>query len=134
MATFSDLRYLISAVCVGFTPAGCTKKADDAPVAEQASPAPSVRLTPISTPIRVHGELREIMHMGRTERRVDLAPLVGQQGLYGLGALEELGGEVTLSNGQLWLSTPDGHGDAVAGPHPSTTAGATLLVTAVVNR
>ncbi|HIA00832.1 MAG TPA: hypothetical protein EYN66_02795, partial [Myxococcales bacterium] len=72
------------------------------------------------------------MHMGRTERRVDLAPLVGRKGLFGLGALEGLGGEVTLWDGQLWLSTPDGHGGAVAGQQEATTAGATLLVTSVV--
>ena len=70
--------------------------------------------------------------MGRTERRVDLAPLVGRKGLFGLGALEGLGGEVTLWDGQLWLSTLDGQGGAVAGQHTATTAGATLLVTSVV--
>ena len=72
------------------------------------------------------------MHQGRTERRVDLAALVGQAGVFGLGALEGLGGEVTLWDGQLWLSTPDGHGGAVAGQHTASTAGATLLVTSVV--
>ncbi len=72
------------------------------------------------------------MHMGKTERQVDLQPLVGQAGAFGLGALEGLSGEVTLWDGQLWISKPDGQGGATAGPQNETTAGATLLVTATV--
>ena len=113
--------------------AGCTKTTMHSHV-EDPSPSPVASESPErpTTPVTVQGALREIMHMGRTERRVDLAPLVGQRGLFGLGALEALGGEVTLWDGQLWLSTPDGQGGALAGQHTVTTAGATLLVTAVV--
>jgi acetolactate decarboxylase len=85
-----------------------------------------------SVPVTVHGALHEIMQSGRTDRRVDLASLLDRRGTFGLGALEGLGGEVTLWDGQLWLGTPDGHGKAVAGQHKQTTAGATLLVTAAV--
>ena len=103
------------------------------------SPAPTQSVT-TSTPelltpsVTVQGALREIMHMGRTDRRVDLAPMIGRAGLYGLGALEGLGGEVTIWDGQLWLSTPDGQGGAVAGRHETTTTGATLLITSEVAR
>lgn len=98
----------------------------------EPEPTEAARPKPVSVSIMVHGALREIMHMGRTERQVDLAPFIGQKGLFGLGALENLGGEVTLWDGQLWLSTPDGQGGAVSGRHETTTAGATLLVTSLV--
>ena len=112
----------------------CTRTATQSRALESATtqPAATHNPEPFTTAVTVHGALREIMHMGRTERRVDLAPLVGRSGLYGLGALEGLGGEVTVWDGQLWLSTPDGQGGAVAGQHTATTAGATLLVTSVV--
>ena len=126
---------------------GCTNRdrgEDARPVAE-ASPAAPVTQTPAeaavpppaeataSLKVEVHGALHEMMHLGRTERRVELAPLIGQTGMFGLGALEDLGGEVTLWDGQLWLSTPDGHGGAVAQRITETTAGATLLVTSTVH-
>jgi len=113
--------------------AGCTTTAIQSRAVELA-PAPAATANPetLTVSVTVHGALREIMHKGRTERRVDLAPLIGQTGTYGLGALEGLGGEVTMWDGQLWLSTPDGQGGAVAGQHTATTAGATLLVTSVV--
>ena len=114
--------------------AGCTKTAMQSRAVEPAPPPPAVTANPetLTASVTVHGALREIMHMGRTERRVDLAPLVGRKSLFGLGALEGLGGEITLWDGRLWLSTPDGHGGAVAGQHTVTTVGATLLVTSVV--
>jgi acetolactate decarboxylase len=114
--------------------ASCDKTATQSPALEPTTtqPAATATLEPLTASVTVDGALREIMHMGRTERRVDLAPLVHQKGLFGLGALEGLGGEVTLWDGQLWLSTPDGHGGAVAGQHKATTAGATLLVTSVI--
>jgi len=102
---------------------------DMAPTSQSTAAASPEALT---ASVSIHGALREIMHMGRTERRVDLQAFIGKAGTYGLGALEELGGEVTLWDGQLWLSTPDGQGGAVAGQHSMTTVGATLLVTSVV--
>ena len=86
----------------------------------------------ITPTVTVYGALHEIMHGGRTERRVDLAPMIGQKGLYGLGALEGLGGETVVWDGELWLSMPDGKGQAVAAQHDTTTAGACLLVTSSV--
>lgn len=132
---YSSQRPYRALMCaVGFALVGCTKTNHDPPVVKQpaARTAPAPLATPSAVSVTVHGALREIMHMGRTERRVDLAPFIGRKGLFGLGALEGLGGEVTLWDGQLWLSTPDGHGSAVAGQHKATTAGATLLVTSVV--
>jgi acetolactate decarboxylase len=128
--TMKRLKTKLWIVWVMMLAAGCAKTSlQSRPLEPTAAVANTV---PIATSVSVHGALREIMHMGRTERRADLGSLVGQTGLYGLGALEGLAGEVTLWDGQLWLSTPDGHGGAVAGHHKTTTAGATLLVTSVV--
>ena len=129
-----SLKTILCMVLVVVLGVGCTKPAMQSRAVEPTPTQPAATATPetLTASVTVHGALREIMHMGRTKRRVDLAPLVGQKGLFGLGAIEGLGGEVTLWDGQLWLSTPDGHGGAVAGQHPATTAGATLLVTSVV--
>ena len=96
-----------------------------------------VRLDPgqaelITVPVQVHGALREMMHMGRLERRVDLAPLIGQTGLYGVGALENLAGEVTIWDGAVWVSKPDGRGGHRSAHVKATSDGAALLVTAQV--
>jgi len=116
--------------------ATCTRTTVPSRALEPTTTQPSATATPepLTASVTVHGALREIMHMGRTERRVDLATMVGRSGLYGLGALEDLGGEVTVWDGQVWLSTPDGQGGAVAGRHETTTGGATLLVTSEVTR
>lgn len=112
---------------------GCTKPISPSRGLEVTANS-TVGGEPVTTEVTVHGALREIMHMGHTDRRVDLAPMIGRAGLYGLGALEDLGGEVTIWDGQLWLSTPDGQGGAVAGRHQVTTSGATLLIRAEVDR
>lgn len=113
--------------------AGCNKttarKHYDAPAARSAA-APGL----VTPEVTVHGSLREIMHMGRTNRRVDLAPTIGEAHLYGLGALEALSGEITVWSGELWLGTPDGRGSAFSGRQVRTTSGATLLVTSKVAR
>ena len=102
-----------------------------------AAPAQQAKMSHASTPpvdVHVYGKLRDIMHRGLTARRVDLNPLIGQRGGYGLGALEGLKGEVTLWDGALWLSTPDGAGGATATNQRATSAGATLLVHAKRSR
>ena len=125
------IRICIALVLVGAV--GCTKTVSPSRGLEARANS-MVGGEPVTTVVTVHGALREIMHMGRTDRRVDLAPMIGRAGLYGLGALEGLGAEVTIWDGQLWLSTPDGQGGAVAGRHQGTTSGATLLVSAEVDR
>lgn len=44
-------------------------------------------------------------------------------------ALAELGGEVAIPDGEIWLSTPNGNGESITGIHTTTTTAATLLVT-----
>ncbi len=105
-------------------PFSLSTKAAKSPEAQTVAPAPAVQ---------VNGALREIMHMGRTERTVDLAGYIGRKGAYGLGALEALSGEVTLYDGELWLGEPDGKGGAVSAIKKRTTAGATLMVSTKVS-
>jgi len=107
--------------------------AAEAPAAAPTTPAPATSAAePAPSEITVHGALREMMHMGKIQRRVDLAPMVGSTGLYGLGALEELSGEVTIWDGEMWISKPDGQGAATHGQVPQTSDGATLLVSTTV--
>ncbi|MDD9941855.1 MAG: acetolactate decarboxylase [Myxococcales bacterium] len=60
--------------------------------------------------VELYGQIREILMEGRTEPRVELADLSLSPTTYGLGALSELRGEITIIDGQTWLaySEPDG--------------------------
>ena len=102
--------------------------------ASSNNPRPSEQAAsqPARESVQVYGALFKIMHEGRTERTVDLNELSGQKGLYGLGALEGLSGEVTIWNGEVWRSKPDGNGGALATRDEKTSDGATLLVTTEV--
>ena len=53
------------------------------------------------------GALREIMHENRLESRLDLSVLKGEKNLYGLGALENLKGEILIWDGNSILSSED---------------------------
>lgn len=79
--------------------------------------------------VEVYGALRAMFHQGQTQSMVNLAGLNKRPGLYAVGALEDLSGEVTAYDGQLYLSYPEGKNGRSLAP-TSTTAGATLLVTA----
>ena len=122
---------------IGFSGTFCALCAAVALAIGCAAPAQQAKKSLASTPpvdVHVYGKLRDIMHRGLTARRVDLNPLIGQRGGYALGALEGLKGEMTLWDGALWLSTPDGAGGATAANQRTTGAGATLLVHAKRSR
>jgi alpha-acetolactate decarboxylase len=84
--------------------------------------------------IDVYGTMHEVMMEGKTQGRVELAPLQGDMNLVGIGALEGLEGEVVLLDGVAWcthsgaLGTLDTHAGAEKGLH------ATMLATAHVSR
>lgn len=87
--------------------------------------------TKLDSDVEVYGALKAMFHQGQTQAMVNLAGLNKHPGLYAVGALEHLSGEVTAYDGQLYLSYPEGeHGRTIA--PTSTTEGATLLVTASV--
>ncbi len=82
--------------------------------------------------IDVYGSMHEVMMEGKTQGRVELAPLQGDSQLVGIGALEGLAGEVVLLDGVAWctragkLGTLDTHAGAEKGVR------ATMLATARV--
>jgi len=84
--------------------------------------------------IDVYGTMHAVMMEGKTEGRVELAPLQGDARLVGIGALEGLAGEVVLLDGVAWctrsgeLGTLETHAGAEKG------AKATLLATAHVSQ
>jgi len=54
--------------------------------------------------IDVYGTMHEVMMEGKTQGRVELAPLQADYQLVGIGALEGLAGEVVLLDGVAWCT------------------------------
>ena len=107
---------------------GCRANTN-APASRPAS-GPSESTVPYG--LKVKGALMEMMHEGKLQSRVKLQITIGKSGLYGLGALEDLSGEVMVWDGALWVSQPDSKGGAVATSISQTSLGAALLVSAGV--
>lgn len=69
------------------------------------APAPSPE-------VEVHGALREMMHEGRTGPVVEVARATGTPEVLAVGALAHLAGEVTVLDGEAWLSYAEADGTA----------------------
>jgi acetolactate decarboxylase len=82
--------------------------------------------------VKTYGELRAMMHEGKTEPNVKLSDIASKD-LYALGALSELRGEVTVLGGSVWLGYPEGDQVRVVNTESSDEQ-ATLLVSANVNQ
>ncbi|MEP5612618.1 MAG: acetolactate decarboxylase, partial [Cyclobacteriaceae bacterium] len=80
-------------------------------------------------PVSNIGELRQIMHQGAFQARVNLDTLV-QEGTFGLGALDSLSGEVLVLNGTVYRS--EIIGDSLVST-VNTLTNATLFVYSSVN-
>jgi alpha-acetolactate decarboxylase len=70
------------------------------------------------------GTLREALRDGRDQARVAVAE-VAREGVYAIGALEGLRGEITIADGEVWIS--EGHPE-----RPVTTRGFTTNASATV--
>jgi alpha-acetolactate decarboxylase len=93
------------------------------------SSRPASAVTP-ETEVKVWGNLREMMHEGRTESRVAIGPLLSRPHMYAVGALAGMRGEITILDGTAWRSLGDrDSGRATAG---ATEDGASLLVASYV--
>lgn len=57
------------------------------------------------------GSTREVLHDGETQARVVLAEAAITDESYGVGALSELAGEITIDGGDVWVSRNLGPGD-----------------------
>jgi len=123
----------LHALCVAFlwSTVACSSKAGDAKV--NPAPAAPPRATGVrEVPVQVFGALREMMHEGRLESRVHLQK-VSTDDVFGVGALSELRGEVTIISGAAWLSYPEGLTSTRTVVSRAPTEGAALLVTSEVH-
>lgn len=80
--------------------------------------------------IDVYGKLFDIMHNGNTKSQVSVQQFIGTEGYYGLGAVADLHGEITLWNGEGWLSQIHGDEELFTNNSPNE---ATLFVGAQVH-
>ena len=113
---------LVAALLVALTSPACRKPASRSTGGPRAA-----------TAVQVWGQLRAIMHEGRTEPVVALKEANREAHLYAVGALSGLRGEITVDDGRIWLAYS-------AAGKASTTVSATsdepaaLLVAASVPR
>lgn len=93
--------------------------------ASTASPSPPMVHRASANPkVEVHGALREMMHEGRTGPVVEVARATESSDAVAVGALAGLTGEVTVLDGEAWLSyaEPDGTARTVRTRAPSDSA------------
>lgn len=132
------MRYPVLLTCVSVcfslacreerTATSSASAAAEPALAPMSSSTPPTRPT---VPIKTYGQLRAMMHEGKTDPVVTLRD-VQQPHSYALGALSGLRGEVTILSGSAWLGYP-GDGDTTrveqVASSPETAA---LLVAAEV--
>jgi alpha-acetolactate decarboxylase len=82
--------------------AACSRGGGEVRGAEGAAAAPSL--------VRTHGSFEAATRQGKTSKVVDLAPLRADKQSLGLGLLSSLRGEVTMFDGQVFLSLPNQDG------------------------
>lgn len=92
----------------------------------------TARSPPWKGEVEAFGEMRAMFHEGRTETMVAMDTMLPDPGLYALGALADLAGEITVIGGRAHLAFPEGKEDSRTEVVSSTRAGACLLVTAQV--
>lgn len=80
----------------------------------------------------VHGALRAMFHQGQTGKVVALDSFVPDPDMFAVGALADLAGEITIADGQVYLSYPDGD-SARTEVASHSDAGAALLVASHVS-
>lgn len=79
------------------------------------------------------GTLHDVLFAGHDEARIGLSGLAADDALVGVGVLERTAGEVSIVDGEVWVSTYRGGALATdRGPHPEGSAAA--LLTASVPR
>ena len=81
---------------------------------------------------KVFGALRAIMHEGKSGPQVALSSVVPGPHAYGVGALSELRGEVTVFDDEVWLAYPNDDGSARVSKVRVSNEQAALLVVADV--
>jgi alpha-acetolactate decarboxylase len=91
---------------------GCSKD-DESPTSRRSSPAKPISAKLSAGPaVRWYGALRAIMHEGRTASAVKLAEVLPGPHAWGVGALADLNGELTVVDDEVWLARPMPDGSA----------------------
>lgn len=72
----------------------------------------SASAAPARAEVEVYGALRAMMHEGRTGAVVEVARATGSEEVVAVGALADLTGEVTVFDGEAWLSYAEADGTA----------------------
>ncbi len=117
-------RLAIVAIALSLLPA-CTRGESQATEPTAAEPA---------TKVRWFGALHEIIAEHRTEARVQIADASPRPHRFGVGALSELRGEITILDDLAWIARAAGDGTASVSSYPvrDSHEGAALLVVANV--
>jgi alpha-acetolactate decarboxylase len=84
--------------------------------------------------VRNWGTLREVLHEGHSEGRIDLQTATREPHVYGLGAMEALHGEVVILDSRAWVARGDAGGQTTSTHKAEPKDRATLLITAQVPR
>ncbi|MCP3135753.1 acetolactate decarboxylase [Pyxidicoccus xibeiensis] len=93
-----------------------------------ATASPKVHRASVNPPVEIHGALREMMHEGRTGPVVEVARATESPDSVAVGALAGLTGEVTVLDGEAWLSYAEADGMARTVRTKTPSDSATLLV------
>lgn len=80
------------------------------------------------------GAMRDVLRDGHSEARLALTDAAARPNAVAVGALEGLRGEITILDGDVWVSRPAGPRLQVTGPEPVAGDQATLLTLATVGR
>ncbi len=73
------------------------------------------------------GSMSEVMRGGQTQPRISIANAINQPNAIAVGALENLDGEITIINGEVWVARFVDGNLITTGPKPVATDQATLL-------
>ncbi len=84
--------------------------------------------------VRQYGEMRMVLRDGHTEPRIDLVEATQVPHAYGVGALAELEGEITIFDGSVWVARSSGGDLAMSGPAVVESDRATLLTLSFVRQ
>jgi acetolactate decarboxylase len=80
------------------------------------------------------GTLREVLRDGNIQGRMNLSDVTDHSGAIGIGALNDLSGEITIVEGEVWISRPKGTKETITKNGAATDDKAAFLVlTNVIN-
>jgi acetolactate decarboxylase len=79
------------------------------------------------------GSLKSVVMMGEDQGRVSLSEIEGRPGVYGVGALENLAGEIIVLDGRIWHAQGASGGGIVTSDQIDAELEAALLIIAEVS-